>query len=52
MDYKKCWNKLKDKMTDIITEADEEEDSWIRCYTADVLLTIMEEIEKEVQEND
>lgn len=51
MDYKLCWEKLKDKLLNKLQEAKAIKDGWTIVLTAKIILEMMNEIEKEVQDD-
>lgn len=49
MNYKKCWEKLKYKLKEIKYKSISDKDGWVTILTADTILSLLEKIEREVQ---
>ena len=50
MDYEKCWNILNARLKEHERKAKQDPNGWITLLTTQVILEMMSDIEKEVQQ--
>lgn len=52
MNYKKCWDKLKDKLNEDKRKSLSDKDGWVTVMTVDIMLSLLAKIEREVQDEE
>lgn len=52
MNYEKCWEKLKYKLKEIRFKSQSDKDGWVSIITADTMLSLLQKIEREVQDEE
>ena len=49
MNYKKCWEKLNNRIDNALYKAKKNNTDWVSIYTLDMIKNLLQEIESEVQ---